>query len=92
MESKIKTSLGAVIDKPGNSTNNKTGGWRVLMPVVDNTKCVGCNQCWVTCPDNTIKVNLKTKKAVVDYDFCKGCGICSQTCPANAIRMVKEEK
>lgn len=91
MGSKIKITLGAVIDKPGNSINNKTGGWRNLRPVVDKAKCIGCSQCWLTCPDMSIKLD-KTKKAVVDYDYCKGCGICSQTCPVNAIRMETENK
>ena len=92
MESKTKLPLGAVIEKPGSSINYKTGGWRVLKPVVNNEKCVGCHQCWVSCPDMAIKVDLSIKKAVVNYDYCKGCGICSQVCPTQAIHMEKEEK
>tara|TARA_Y100000310_G_C20365234_1_gene660854 strand:- start:8 stop:271 length:264 start_codon:yes stop_codon:yes gene_type:complete len=81
---------GAVIHEPGNSTRNKTGGWRMVRPVVDVKKCIGCGKCWALCPDNAIK--MVNKKAVVNYDFCKGCLICLNICPVHAIRSEKEEK
>lgn len=92
MESKTRITLAAVIDTPGNSVINKTGGWRILMPIVDKDKCIACQQCWLGCPDMAIKVDPKIKKAVVNYDYCKGCGICSQVCPVQAIHMEREEK
>jgi|ETNmetMinimDraft_2_1059921.scaffolds.fasta_scaffold121378_2 pyruvate ferredoxin oxidoreductase delta subunit len=92
MESKTKLTIGAVIEKPGNSIINKTAGWRALQPIVNKDKCIACHQCWVSCPDMAIKVNPKIKKAVVDYNYCKGCGICSQVCPTKAIHMQREDK
>lgn len=85
-----KITVGAILKSDGSTTNTKTGGWRSLRPIVDKDKCIGCGQCWVYCPEGSIKI--KDKKAYIDYDYCKGCGMCAQTCPAKAIEMVKEEK
>lgn len=87
---KSKINEGAIITEPGNSIRNKTGGWRMMRPVVDKSKCIGCGKCWTFCPDNAI--SIIEKKSTVDYDFCKGCGICANVCPVKAIIMVKEEK
>ncbi|MAG50778.1 pyruvate synthase [archaeon] len=89
---KLKINKAGIITEPGNSVENKTGGWRVLKPIVNKKKCEGDGRCWAYCPDNAIKINHKTKKAEVDYDFCKGCGICANICPFGAIKMVEEEK
>lgn len=64
----------------------KTGGWRDFKPIVDKEKCTGCRICEIHCPDNSIVVDDKTRKAVVDYDYCKGCLICVIECPVKAIR------
>lgn len=86
----MKLSKAAVIDSPGNSVKNKTGGWRMVRPVVDLKKCIGCGKCWALCPDNAIKI--VNKKSVIDYDYCKGCKICAHVCPVKAISIVQEEK
>lgn len=87
----MKLTKGAVITEPGSTIKNKTGGWRTLKPVVDNSKCIKCGICWKYCPDSCINIDKKTG-AIIDYDFCKGCGICANQCPVNAIKMVKEKK
>ena len=79
--------IGAVILKPGNSTNTKTGNWRSIRPVRDESKCIYCGICWQYCPDIAISKDIKT-----DYDYCKGCGICANVCPTKCIKMIKEEK
>ena len=69
----------------------KNAGWRNKRPVLDNSKCVGCMQCYMYCPDGVIsKCSGEQNKVLVDYDFCKGCGICARICRAEAIRMEAE--
>ncbi len=86
-----KPDIGAVITNPGNSVENKTGGWRAMRPVWDPKKCKQCMICWSFCPDMAIP-QKDGKRLETDFDFCKGCGICKQVCPFAAITMEKEEK
>ena len=65
-------------------------GWRSIRPVINNAKCVGCEQCYLYCPDGVI--SIKDGKAAIDYDFCKGCGICAKICKIKAIEMEAERK
>ena len=65
-------------------------GWRSIRPVINRAKCVGCEQCYLYCPDGVIAI--KDGKAVIDYDFCKGCGICAKICKIKAIEMEAERK
>jgi len=74
----------------GSFIENKTGGWRTFMPIVDKNKCIGCKICWFYCPEGCIE--MVDNKAVVDYDYCKGCGICANECPTHAITMEREVK
>ena len=65
-------------------------GWRSIRPVIDTGRCVGCEQCYLYCPDGVI--SIQNGKAVIDYDFCKGCGICAKICKLGAIRTEAEHK
>ena len=65
-------------------------GWRSIRPVIDPGRCIGCEQCYLYCPDGVI--SIENGKAVIDYDFCKGCGICAKICRIGAIRMEAEHK
>ena len=85
-----KITLGLVAHTPGASKRNKTGGWRTLRPVVDETKCKKCWLCVVYCPDSAMKKGQMS--SLPDYDYCKGCGICAVECPVKAITMKKEER
>jgi pyruvate ferredoxin oxidoreductase delta subunit len=91
-EGKGKVVPGAVVRKPGNQTENKTGSWRSFRPIVMKDKCIGCKMCEMHCPDAAIKVAQADNKANVDYDYCKGCLICEEICPVKAIRSETEEK
>ena len=51
---------------------------------------MGCEQCYLYCPDGVISIN--NGKAQIDYDFCKGCGICAKICRIGAIRTEAEHK
>ncbi|MCR5307230.1 MAG: 4Fe-4S binding protein [Oscillospiraceae bacterium] len=65
-------------------------GWRSIRPVIDTGRCVGCEQCYLYCPDGVI--SIQNGKAVIDYDFCKGCGICAKICKIGAIGTEAEHK
>ena len=70
------------------STDVKTGGWRSLVPVIDQNKCTKCMICWLFCPD--MAIIWDGEKVSVNSDYCKGCGICAHECPVKAITMVPE--
>jgi pyruvate ferredoxin oxidoreductase delta subunit len=88
---KQEFTLGAVIDEPGSTAKNKTGGWRSFRPVWDKDRCSQCMLCWIHCPDNAIP-EKDGKRQETDFDYCKGCGICEKVCPVKCIKMAKEEK
>lgn len=68
----------------------ENSGWRSIRPVVNQANCVGCEQCYLYCPDGVISV--VDGKIQIDYDFCKGCGICAKICRPGAIGMEAERK
>lgn len=75
-----------------------TGSWRSDRPVWDKNKCIHCLNCWISCPDSSIKIAPDEKRVTVvtgiDYDHCKGCGICAAECPPKikALSMEQEKK
>ena len=63
-------------------------GWRVFRPLINQDKCVKCQQCWLICPDGA--VDRTGERYEIDYNFCKGCGLCAYECKLKAISMIKE--
>ena len=70
-------------------SENATGNWRTLRPVIDPARCTGCLICWKFCPEACVR--LTEKVPAVDLTFCKGCGICAAECPPKCIGMESEE-
>ncbi len=72
--------------RPSVGVSGKTGTWRVVKPVFDNSKCIKCRLCWLYCPENVIDIVEKEDAFIeIDYDYCKGCGVCAEVCPKKAI-------
>ena len=68
--------------------------WRTSVPVCDRSRCNGCLNCYLYCPEGCIfrKNDGKKTEVEIDYDFCKGCGICARVCRKGAITMEKHGK
>lgn len=74
---------------PAGHLTAKNAGWRNVRPVIDESACTGCLQCYLYCPDGTV---MRAQPVAIDYDFCKGCGVCARACRFNAIRMIPESE
>ncbi|MDR0426973.1 MAG: 4Fe-4S binding protein [Dysgonamonadaceae bacterium] len=69
---------------------SENSGWRTEKPVVNNSRCTACRQCYLCCPEGVI---FKKDEVIdIDYSFCKGCGICARVCPKKAIIMRQEKE
>jgi pyruvate ferredoxin oxidoreductase delta subunit len=77
--------------RPGRSSENRTGSWRVFKPLFDPKKCSKCGMCQTFCPEGCVHEDLEGFFQP-DYAYCKGCGICAAECPKDAIAMIQEEK
>jgi pyruvate formate lyase activating enzyme len=49
------------------------------------TKCIGCNTCVESCPENACTPS--PDGIVTDFNLCTSCGICAEVCPTNATEM-----
>jgi MinD superfamily P-loop ATPase len=52
------------------------------LAVIDETKCIKCDQCREKCKFNAITENLQ-----IDPVSCEGCGVCCFVCPVSAITL-----
>ena len=66
---------------------------------VNETLCIGCDQCDIVCDDDAIelyKVPMRSpfmnvesnRKAKIIRDACTGCRLCVLACPTDAISMI----
>ena len=59
-----------------------------LHPVVDEGKCIGCEECVRGCPEADVLLTYRNKAVVVDAAECVGHGVCERVCPVGAITLV----
>jgi pyruvate ferredoxin oxidoreductase delta subunit len=85
--SKVRDDAYFPLAVPVKGAGGLTGTWRTTRPVLDHEKCIGCDICWLYCPDGVIARGTQE----IDLDYCKGCGVCEKECPVDAIKMVVEE-
>ena len=52
-------------------------------------RCVNCDNCYIYCPDNSVKKDKGRYQ--IDEDYCKGCGICVNECPRSAMQFIEKE-
>ena len=55
-----------------------------VVSVIDNEKCIGCGQCYISCRDGAnqaIIFDSEKRKASVDEERCVGCLLCKHVCP-----------
>jgi NADPH-dependent glutamate synthase beta subunit-like oxidoreductase/NAD-dependent dihydropyrimidine dehydrogenase PreA subunit len=53
--------------------------------------CTSCGNCYIFCPDLSVRKDSSGFGYVVDLDYCKGCGICVKECPRGAMTIAFEE-
>ncbi|MCI8387432.1 MAG: DUF362 domain-containing protein [Clostridiales bacterium] len=91
------------VDKKGAHTSSivllsKLCGGRVYKwiqprPVVDKQNCIGCGECYRSCPQKTIELmpikGGNKKRAIIHDDNCIKCYCCQELCPIKAIKIKK---
>ena len=80
----IKISASGCPNSCGIPQLNDIGFLGVVEPVVDETRCSGCELCVPVCKREAIE--LKEGVAVIDKEECGHCGQCITVCPLDAIR------
>ena len=55
-------------------------------PVVDESKCVGCEECVDICPQDVFEMQNE-KSVVVEPDECVECESCVEACEEDAIEL-----
>ena len=57
----------------------------------DNTRCVACGVCEITCPLGAVKVS-RGCYAAVEAERCIGCGKCARLCPVGCIEVIARDE
>lgn len=77
-----------VLASSRSQSENITGNWRSLRPVIVAERCTRCLICWKYCPEACVE--LAGGMPVINYSYCKGCGICVAECPPKCIEFPVE--
>ena len=56
------------------------------LPVLDETRCIGCGDCVAVCPTACLELRGKLPWLPRPMD-CISCGACVAVCPTDAIRL-----
>jgi len=59
----------------------------MAQPVVDEAKCVGCEECVDICPVDVFEMK-DGKSVVANGEDCEECESCIEVCEENAIELV----
>lgn len=82
----IAAGVGGAIKNLGMGLASRKGKLRQhssVKPSINISKCTGCGQCLVWCPENAIAMNGSV--AVIDAKLCIGCGECLTVCHFEAV-------
>ena len=65
--------------------------WLQPRPKIDRKKCVGCGECFRSCPVHTIEMADADRKkyAIIRHDACIRCYCCQELCPYRAVIIQK---
>lgn len=60
-----------------------------IKPEIDNTSCVKCGKCFVSCRDAGYQAIKYSKDCYpeISKEKCTGCGLCSSVCPVNCMKL-----
>ncbi|HUI09369.1 MAG TPA: NAD-dependent dihydropyrimidine dehydrogenase subunit PreA [Bacteroidota bacterium] len=64
---------------------------RRMRSVIDGSRCIGCEVCYVACRDGGHGAidRRENRVPVVDPGRCVGCGLCPHVCPESCIALVE---
>lgn len=65
------------------------GDPHITKAIIDENKCINCENCLSICPHEAI---IKNKKIKINTTRCIGCSQCLEVCPYNAITMISQLK
>jgi formate hydrogenlyase subunit 6/NADH:ubiquinone oxidoreductase subunit I len=61
------------------------------LPVLDETRCIGCGDCVTVCPTDCLAMSGLVPWLPRPHD-CIGCAVCVFVCPTAALRMAAPEQ
>jgi uncharacterized Fe-S center protein len=83
----MASGIGGAIKNIGMGLSSRKGKLRQhssMKPRIEVSKCTGCGQCIIWCPENAISMNGNV--AVINEKICIGCGECLTVCHFDAVK------
>ena len=66
-----------------------SGGIFILKIEVDESKCIGCGNCYDICPKAAKIWEIKDVAHVLDLRYCHVCTLCAMECPVDCIKIIR---